>query len=112
PYGQVRPGNGRAIAGLVLGVLSIAFCWTTLFDVVFVVPAIILSIFALGAARRGASGRGQAKAGLITGIVGAVCAIVLTIVFVVVIRGTDCGQTYRPGSFKYRYCAAYDNSND
>ena len=39
PYGAPRAGNGKATIALVLGILSIVFCWLSIFDLVLAVPA-------------------------------------------------------------------------
>lgn len=83
-YGQVPPGygygyqgppktNGKAVAGLVLGIVSILFCYL---GVLIGPVAIILSVMAgkeITAQPPGtAGGKGMATAGLVTGIIGTV----------------------------------------
>lgn len=91
PYPQPGTGNGKAIAGLVLGIVSILFCWTTLFDVVPVVLGLIFGFVGLNQASRlpGHQGRGQAVAGIVCSVIGAVLAIVLTVW--VVHLANECG---------------------
>lgn len=79
-YAQPRTGNGRAIAGMVLGILAIVLCWLTFFDAVFVVLGLIFSLLALGDSKRTGRNRGMAVTGIICSIVGAVLATVLTVV--------------------------------
>ena len=83
-YVQPKTGNGKAVAGLVLGILSIVMCWLFFFDAVFVVLGLIFSLLALSEAksRPGAPGRGMAIGGLVCTIVGAVLATVITVLLV------------------------------
>lgn len=65
------PGNGMAITAMVLGIVSIVFCWIGL---LFAVAAVIVSVLALkqiSARPPGqSSGYGMAITGLVTGLVG------------------------------------------
>lgn len=71
-YPQPRPGNGLAIASLVCGIVGLLILWIVLSPL-----AIIFGAIGLSRANRGASGHGQAMAGLILGIIGIVGYIVL-----------------------------------
>lgn len=72
PPQPVRPpGNGQAVAALVLGITSIVFCWWGLLTLAQVVLAIIFGGVGLAKANRhGASGKGLALAGMVLGAVG------------------------------------------
>jgi hypothetical protein len=70
-YLQTAPGNGMAVASLVLGITSIVFCWWGLATLAQVVLAIVFGCIGMGRATNGASGRGMAIAGLVCGCVGA-----------------------------------------
>ncbi len=82
-YGPPPPArsgsNGKAITALVLGALSIVLCWLSLFDLVFIVPAIVFGSVALSDARRSGSGRGLALGGIACAVIGAVLAVFLTV---------------------------------
>ena len=65
-------GNGLAVAGFVLGITSVVFCWWGIFALVQVILAITFGAIGRGNAKRGAPHSGLATAGLILGIVGAV----------------------------------------
>lgn len=67
-----RPGNGLAVASLVLGITSIIFSWWGLLTLAQVVLAIIFGAIGISRANAGASGKGQAVAGLILGCIGLV----------------------------------------
>jgi hypothetical protein len=87
PYGYAPrppvPTNGKAIAALVLGIVSIFFCYLGL----LIGPAaIVLGILAGNElkARPGVqAGEGLARAGLITGIVGTVIWGLVTVLMII-----------------------------
>ncbi len=79
-YGQQRSGNGKAVAALVLGILSIVMFWLTVFDLVFIVAALVFGLLGLRASTVSGHGRGTAIAGLICMGVGTVAAILWTTV--------------------------------
>jgi hypothetical protein len=72
-----QPANGLAIAGLVLGVTSIVFCWAGLLALAQIVLAIVFSSVGIGNARRGAGRRGMAVGGLACGVVGGIAYFVI-----------------------------------
>jgi hypothetical protein len=72
-----QPTNGLAIASLVLGVTSIVFCWAGLLALAQIVLAIVFGSVGIGNARRGATRRSLAVAGLICGIVGGIAYFVI-----------------------------------
>lgn len=72
-------GNGKAIAGMVLGILSIVFCWLTFLDLLLIVPGVVFSLLGLSASKQRGRGRGQAIAGLACTVVGLVLAVVVTV---------------------------------
>lgn len=102
--GYPPPGsgsNGRAVAGLVLGILSLLLFWTSILDAVLVVLAIIFGSIGLSESKWKHVGRGQALAGLICAAVGAVLAIGFTVWAVHVSR--ECSG-YSSGSSAYEHC--------
>ncbi len=102
-YPQPRTGNGKAIAALVLGIASIVLCWTSVFDAIPVLLAIIFGILALADARRrpGHGGRGMAVAGIACAVVGVLLAAALTVFFYSRLR--PC-LDYNPSSAQYKTC--------
>ena len=104
-YRQPGPGHGKAVAGLVLGILSIVFCWASFVDLLLLVPGLIFSILGLSDARAGRGGRGLAMSGLICTIAGVVLAIVMTIVWVSVANHIDCSVPHQVGTFGYTVCS-------
>lgn len=90
-YGQPRPGNnGKAIAGLVLGISSIVLCFLSFFDGVLVVLGLIFSLIGMSETKRpGTSGRGLAVAGLICTIVGAALATLFSVL--IIHAANQCG---------------------
>jgi len=82
-YGQPRPGSGKAVAALVLGIGSIVFCWFSFLDAALVIPGVIFGLIAMGETKGSArSGRGMAVAGLVCSVVGAVLATIFTVLLV------------------------------
>ena len=73
--------NGMAIAGMVLGIASLALFWLSYIATVIGVVGLILSIIGLNKSKTmGGVGRGMAMAGIITSSLGIVASIVITIV--------------------------------
>jgi hypothetical protein len=79
-YPRPRTGNGKAIAALVLGIVSIVLCWLSLFDIIPAVLGLIFGILgrndSLRHPERG--GRGMAVAGIACAVVGALLAGLFT----------------------------------
>lgn len=69
--------NGQAVASLVLGILSLVFCWGGWLFVATSIAAIVTGISGGRAAKSGRGQLGTATAGLVIGIV----AIVLQFLF-------------------------------
>ena len=72
-------GNGIAVAGMVLGILTVVLFFTSLIAVILGILAIIFSIIGIRKAARVGKGKGMAIAGLVTGIIGTVLAILLVV---------------------------------
>lgn len=69
PVSSVKKNNGFAVAGLVLGIVSL-FSWICCLHVITCVLAVIFSAIALSQIKKtGEQGRGMAIAGLVLGIV-------------------------------------------
>jgi len=95
-YPQPRPGNGKAVAGLVLGILSILLCLLSILDGLLIIPGLVFSLIALSETKDGQrSGRGIALAGLICTIIGAVLATLITVAYVRVANKCDGLQDQR-----------------
>jgi hypothetical protein len=109
PYPQPRTGNGKAIAALVLGILSIVFFWTAFFDLLLIIPAIVFGSLATSESRRQphTGGSGLAKAGLICTAFGLVFAVAFTVF--VVHRINQCDDLYSSGSHQYNTCLRNGN---
>jgi hypothetical protein len=81
----VRPRtSGLAIASMVLGILSLVFCWFTYIGVPVGILAIIFGGIAMSQTGRDPTlgGRGMAIAGLVCGIIG-IAIWVLLIIWVI-----------------------------
>lgn len=102
-YPQPRTGHGKAIAAMALGVASIVLCWTSFFDLIPIVLAVVFGVLALNEANRRPSkeGRGLAIGGLVCALIGAILATVLTVV--IIGKYGDCiGKDF--GSSAYTQC--------
>lgn len=72
PPNTQPPGQGMAVASLVLGIVSIIFCWTSLFAVIFMVTAIVGVVLAISAKKKNAEmgmPPGLATGGLVLNII-------------------------------------------
>lgn len=75
-----RPRNGLGLAALILGIVAVLTCLFVIGGV-FGLLAIVLGVLGAGRARRGrATNRGVAIAGIVTGAVGLVVAIVIVVI--------------------------------
>lgn len=81
PYPAPRPGNGLAVAAMVLGIIALVMFWAWFLGGILGILAIIFGILGRSKARQVGVGGGAAMAGLICGII----AVVLAVVFVVFI---------------------------
>ncbi len=106
-YGPPPPpkGNGKATAGLVLGLLSVFFFFGTLFDLLLIIPAFVFSILGLAQARVTGVGRAMARWGLGLAICATVLALTLTVIAVVLLQRTDCSVSHPSGSLDARICS-------
>lgn len=72
------PTNGLAVAALIVGIVAVVSGWIPVWGVLVGAAAIVLGVLGL----RKATGKGMAIAGLITGAVGALWALVVTGFFI------------------------------
>jgi hypothetical protein len=105
PYGTTRPTNSKATVSMVLGILSILLCWLLIWDLLLIVPAIVIG---LGARRESLrfperSGRNAATSGIVCGIVAA--ALVLALGIYAYVRVKPCLDQYGVGSKQFQTCA-------
>ncbi len=103
-YGAPKTGNTKATVALVLGILSIVFCWTSILDLVLIVPAIVVGALARSDAKRfpERGGGGTATAGLVCGLVGILLAASLSVFLYVRIK--PCIDNYQINSPGYSQC--------
>jgi hypothetical protein len=98
-----RASNGKATAALILGIVSIVFFWTSIFDVVPVVLAIVFGSIAINDSKRSnGTGRSMAVSGIVCGVIGALLAITFTVV--VYTRIKPCLEEYDQGSSAQNTC--------
>jgi hypothetical protein len=75
-----EPGNGMAVAGLVLGNISMVLLWVPLLNWVLSLLGIIFGAVGLNKAKRiGGKGKGMAMSGLILGILGALAGTMFVV---------------------------------
>ncbi|CAH1192206.1 hypothetical protein PAECIP111892_00886 [Paenibacillus auburnensis] len=97
PPSQPAHTNGKSIAALVLGILSII---TPYIGLLFGIIAIIMSAISLKEIRnRYEGGRGLAIAGLVCGIIGTIIYALLILLFIIIIifavgAGNDAINTF------------------
>jgi hypothetical protein len=68
-------GNGLAVAGLVLGILGLVFCFVPFFGWVLAILGIIFGAVGLNKANKVGRGKGLAIAGLICGAIGLIAGV-------------------------------------
>lgn len=100
-YPQPPRGNGRATAGMILGIVSIVLFFFSILDAIPVILGFIFAGLGLGDSRRNGSGRSRAIAGMICAGIGAVFAIVWTVV--ILTRLHPCMSLNR-GSSAFNSC--------
>ena len=93
PLVDKKEGKGFAIAALVLGILSIVFCWMWWFIGLPFILAIIGLIFAIVALAKKSDGKGIAIGGLITSIVGFILSIVVVIISIFAVTSVVTSTT-------------------
>jgi hypothetical protein len=105
-YPMPPTGNGKAIASLVFGILSIVLCFLSFFDGIFVLLGLVFGIIALSESKNGrAGGRGLAIAGLVCTAIGAVLATVLTAL--IVHAANQCGGFQNDNSDQWQTCVRH-----
>lgn len=78
-----QPVNGLAIAALVTGIIAILTGWAPFWGFIIGAAAIVLGIIGL----RKPSGKGMAIAGLVTGGIGALWSLVVTVFLIITLAG-------------------------
>ena len=68
-----------AVAGLVLGILAMVFCWIPFLNWILAILAIIFGAVGNGKANKVGKGKGMAIAGLIMGIIGAILGVAIVV---------------------------------
>lgn len=82
--------NGLAVAGMVVGIVSIALFFLNWIDILIGIVGLVLSIVGLSKSRQlGGTGRGMAIAGIITSAVGIVAAAIFLIAVVVAVTSSS-----------------------
>jgi hypothetical protein len=105
-YPPAPRGHGKAIAGLVLGIVALVFCWFPFLDVPVWTAGLVFAILGLSDAKKGAGGRGLSIAGLTCAILATVANIAITVLIFVVgfTSNQSCANTYGVGTSQYDNC--------
>ena len=75
PGGQPE-GNGMAVAGLVLGIIGLVFCWIPFLGWILALLGIIFGGLGMGKANKiGGRGKGLAIGGLVCGVLGLIIGV-------------------------------------
>ena len=93
PQAQAQ-GNGMAVAGLVLGIIGLVFCWIPVLGWILALLGLIFGAVGNSKANRiGGKGKGMAMAGLVLGLIGLILGVAL---FIWAVKKTnDFERNYR-----------------
>lgn len=100
-----QAGNGRAVAGLILGICSVVFCFLTFLDLPVVILGVIFSSLGVKATKEGKGQRGLAVAGLALSILGAVLVVSFTVFLLHQIN--HCEVHHDQGTRAYNECIVH-----
>jgi hypothetical protein len=93
PQFQQQPGNGLAVAAMVLGIISVVLCFLWFLGPVLGILAIIFGALGLSKSKKVGRGRGAALAGLILGVIGILLSIVFIVLVVMAVKSFDSYMT-------------------
>ncbi|MDO4911506.1 MAG: hypothetical protein Q3972_07160 [Corynebacterium sp.] len=103
--------NGKALAGLILGIVALILCWSGPIGAIIALIGLIISILGLRAAAQytpDTARRGMAIAGIILSVLGLIAGLVFTvgyyIAFTVVKDANDSCSEFEMGSEAYLQC--------
>ncbi|MBL0387132.1 hypothetical protein JJB07_10760 [Tumebacillus sp. ITR2] len=72
-----KSGGGLAIAGMIVGIVGLIFCWIPFFGFIVNLTGLILSAFGMKS-----NERGMAVAGLVMTIIGLLVALLVTVLMI------------------------------
>ena len=82
PQSQQPQGNGLAVAGMVLGIITLVLCWVPFLNWLLALLAIVFGAIGIGRAGKVGRGKGMAITGLVCGAVGAILGVVILLLAV------------------------------
>ncbi|MBR2743695.1 MAG: DUF4190 domain-containing protein [Clostridia bacterium] len=99
---QVPAGkNGVAVAGMVLGIVGLVFCFTGWFAIICTILGLVLSIVGMKKAKETGAGKGMAIAGIVCSVIGLVISAIILIIALMAVKAitdavntTDYNQLY------------------
>ena len=105
---QPKKFNVFALIGLILSIFSLTMCWLSLFNLIFLIPAIVFVI--IGLIKSKTCKKGMAIAGTIVCAVALILTIILTAVYVSLPDDSfDDDYSY---DYDYNYDYGYDSDYD
>ena len=81
--GPVQQGNGMAISGFVLSIISLVFCWVVIYNLVVIVPALVFSAIGMRKANRERRPHGGIA---VAGVVISIVAFILMVLVIIWLR--------------------------
>lgn len=82
PQTQQPQGNGLAVAGMVLGIITLLLCWVPFLNWILALLAIVFGAVGIGRAAKVGRGKGMAITGIVCGAVGAILGVVILVLAV------------------------------
>jgi hypothetical protein len=82
---QPPQGNGVAVAGMVLGIVTLVLSWLWFISIPAGIVGLILSIIGKAKAKKVGKGNGMALTGLILSTIGIIIAVIVVIVGIIAI---------------------------
>ncbi|MCA9668630.1 MAG: DUF4190 domain-containing protein [Myxococcales bacterium] len=88
--------DGKAIVGMILGIVSIVLCWVPVLPIIGGIVGIVLFAKHRSTRRRtpGIGGNGMSIAGLVTGIIGLLAGVLYTTAWIIALSALNAASKY------------------